>query len=135
MHRMDMKAQRFLFEDLTSKIIGAAINVHKELGSAYEEKIYQRALQIEFQKIGIKSIREQEVNIQYSGIEVGKKKLDFVVEHKIIIELKKADEINNVHIAQVASYLQALRLKLGLILNFGLSKLQIKRVIAKGTEE
>ena len=124
----------YIYEDLTSKIIGAAIKVHKELGSAYEEKIYQRALQIEFQKIGIKSVREQEVNIQYSGVEVGRKKLDFVVERKIIIELKKADEINNVHIAQVASYLQALGLKLGLILNFGLSKLQIKRVIAKGTE-
>jgi len=124
----------YIYEDLTSKIIGAAIKVHKELGSAYEEKIYQRALQIEFQKIGIKSVRESEVDIQYSGIGVGKKKLDFVIENKIVVELKKADEINNVHVAQVASYLQALGLKLGLILNFGLSKLQIKRVIAKGTE-
>lgn len=74
------------------------------------------------------------MNIQHGGIEVGKKKLDFVVERKVVVELKKADEINNVHIAQAASYLQALGLKLGLILNFGLSKLQIKRVIAKGTE-
>lgn len=124
----------YIYEDLTSKIIGAGIKVHKVLGSAYEEKIYQRALYIEFQKSGIKSVREMEVDIKYDGVSIGKKRLDFVVENKIVIELKKADEINKVHIAQVASYLEALGLKLGLILNFGLSKLQIKRVIAKGAE-
>jgi len=124
----------YIYEDLTSKIIGAAIKVHKELGSAYEEKVYQRALQIEFRRSGINAVREQEVEIQYSGIGIGRKKLDFVVDNKIVIELKKADEVNNVHIAQVASYLKALDLKLGLILNFGLSKLQIKRVITKGAE-
>jgi len=124
----------YIYEDLTSKIIGAAIKVHKELGSAYEEKIYQRALQVEFRKVGVNAVREQEVEIRYSGISVGKKKLDFVIDNKIVIELKKADDINKVHIAQVASYLEALGLKLGLILNFGLPKLQIKRVIAKSTE-
>ena len=129
-----MKAQRFLYKELTERVIGAALKVHKELGSAYEEKIYQRALYLEFQKEKIKFEREKEINVKYDKITIGKKKLDFVVDNKIIIELKKSDEINNVHIAQVVSYLKALDLKVGLILNFGLSKLQIKRVIAERTE-
>ena len=130
-----MKAQSYLFEDLSGKIIGAAIKVHRELGSAYEEKIYQRALYLEFQKAKLSFAREKEINIKYQGVTLGKKKLDFVVDNKIIIELKKSDEINNVHIAQVVSYLKTLGLQLGLILNFGLSKLQIKRVITKSTEK
>ena len=124
----------YLYSELTEKIIGLAIKVHKELGSAYEEKVYQRALYLEFQKNKVRFEREKEIDIKYSSVTIGKKKLDFIVEGKIIVELKKADTINVVHIAQVVSYLKTMNLKLGLILNFGGSKLQIKRVITESTE-
>lgn len=119
----------YLYCDLTSKVIGLAIKVHKELGSAYEEKVYQRALYLELQRNKLKFEREKEVDIKYGPVTIGKKKLDFVIDNKVVVEIKKVDEIDKVHIAQVASYLEALKLKLGLILNFGRSKLQIKRVV------
>lgn len=119
----------YLYSDLTSKIIGLGIKVHKELGSAYEEKIYQRALYLELQRTGLKFEREKELSINYGKVRIGKKKLDFVVDGKIVVEIKKVENIDDVHIAQVVSYLKTLGLELGLILNFGKSKLQIKRVI------
>ncbi|PIU42810.1 MAG: GxxExxY protein [Parcubacteria group bacterium CG07_land_8_20_14_0_80_35_11] len=114
--------------DLTSKIIGLGIKVHKELGSAYEEKVYQRALYLELQRSGLKFEREKEIAVNYGKVRIGKKKLDFIVDGKIVVEIKKVDNIDNVHIAQVASYLKTLGLEIGLILNFGKSKLEIKRV-------
>lgn len=116
------------YSSLTSKIIGLAIKIHKELGSAYEEKIYQRALYLEFQRAGLKFEREKELSVNYGKVRIGKKKLDFVVDGKIVVEIKKVEQIDNVHIAQVASYLKTLGLEIGLVLNFGKSKLEIKRV-------
>lgn len=102
--------------------------MHKSLGSAYEEKIYQRALYLELQRSGLKFEREKEIVITYGKIIIGKKKLDFIVDNKIIVELKKVDKIDDVHVAQVVSYLKTLNLEIGLVLNFGQSKLEIKRV-------
>lgn len=115
--------------ELTGKIIELAIRVHKNLGSAYEEKLYQRALYLELQRARIKFEREKEININYGKVIIGKKKLDFIVHDKVVVELKKIDAIDKVHIAQVVSYLKTLDLNVGLILNFGKSKLEIKRVI------
>lgn len=119
----------YQYSDLTGKIIELAIKVHKNLGSAYEEKIYQRALYLEFQRARLKFEREKEVDINYGKVRIGKKKLDFVVDNKIVVEIKKVESIDKVHIAQVVSYLKILNLKIGLILNFGRSKLEIKRVV------
>ncbi|KKR47866.1 MAG: hypothetical protein UU32_C0014G0008 [Candidatus Woesebacteria bacterium GW2011_GWB1_41_10] len=119
----------YKYSDLTGEIIKLAIKVHKNLGSAYEEKIYQRALYLEFQRAGLKFEREKEVSINYGKVRIGKKKLDFVVGNKVVVELKKVEAIDKVHIAQVVSYLKILKLNIGLILNFGRSKLEIKRVI------
>ncbi len=118
----------YLYSELTSKIIGLAIKVHKSLGSAYEEKIYQRALYLELQKSGLRFEREKELSVVYNIVRIGKKKLDFVVESKVIVEIKKLEEIDKVHIAQVVSYLKTLNLEIGLILNFGKNRLEIKRV-------
>lgn len=120
--------QNYPYSILTGQIIGLAIKVHKALGSAYEEKIYQRALYLELQRSGLKFEREKEISINYGQIRIGKKKLDFIIDNKIIVELKKVDKIDNVHVAQVVSYLKTLNLEIGLILNFGQSKLEIKRV-------
>ena len=124
-----MKAQNYKHSDLTGKIIELAIRVHKNLGSAYEEKLYQRALYLEFQQARLKFEREKEISINYGKVRIGKKKLDFIVEDKVIVELKKIDVIDKVHIAQVVSYLKTLNLNVGLILNFGKNKLEIKRVV------
>lgn len=124
----------YLHTQLTGTIIGLAIKIHKELGSAYDEKIYQRALYLEFQRSGLKFEREKELSVTYNNVRIGKKKLDFIVEDRVIVEIKKVDKIDNVHIAQVVSYLKTLGLELGLILNFGGSKLEIKRVITESTE-
>lgn len=119
----------YKYSDLTGKIIELAIKVHKNLGSAYEEKIYQRAMYLELQRARLNFEREKEVNISYGKVTIGKKRLDFVVDGKVIVELKKIDTINKVHAAQVVSYLKTLGLDIGLILNFGRNKLEIKRVI------
>lgn len=119
----------YLYSSLTKQIIGLGIKVHKELGPAYEEKLYQRALYLELQRAGLKFEREKEVSINYGPVRIGKKKLDFVIDGKIVVELKKVSQIDAVHKAQVVSYLKATGLKLGLILNFGQERLEIKRVI------
>lgn len=119
----------YKYSDLTGKIIELAIEVHKKLGSAYEEKIYQRALYLELQRARIKFEREKEISISYGKVIIGKKRLDFIVDNKVIVELKKVDAINKVHAAQLVSYLKTLGLNVGLILNFGKSKLDIKRVV------
>lgn len=114
---------------LTGKILALAIEVHKNLGSAYEEKLYQRALYLELKRAQIKFEREKEISVKYGQVTIGKKKLDFIVDGKVIVELKKIDGIDKVHVAQVVSYLKTLGLNVGLILNFGKSKLEIKRVV------
>jgi GxxExxY protein len=118
----------YAYSDLTSKIIGLAIRVHKDLGSAYEEKICQRTLYLELQRAGLKFEREKEISINYGKVRIGKKKLNFLVGEQIVVEIKKVDKIDKVHIAQVVSYLKTLGLEVGLILNFGRSKLEIRRV-------
>ena len=116
-------------EMLANKVIGLAIQVHKTLGPAFEEKIYQRALYLELKKSNIKFHREKELVIQYVGVNLGKQKLDFLIEDCLILELKKVDKIADVHKAQLLSYLRASGLRLGLLLNFGGGILEVKRVI------
>lgn len=119
----------YLFSDITQKIIGAAINVHKELGPGFPEKVYQRSLAEEFKKQGILFRREEKFNVYYENKNVGYEVVDFIVMDKIIVELKAVKEIKDLHAKQVVGYLKTRKLKLGLILNFGKSKLEIKRVI------
>ena len=120
---------KYLYSELTGKIIGAAIKVHKELGPGHPEKIYQRALAEEFTKQKIPYTREEKFHIFYNGKKVGYETMDFVVFKKVAIELKANREIMDLHAKQVVGYLKGANLKLGLILNFGKSQLEIKRVI------
>lgn len=115
--------------DLTDKIIGAAIEVHKKLGPGYPEKIYQRALVEEFKRKNIPFIREETFRVTYEGKDVGYEIMDFRAYGKIAVELKAVREIMDLHAKQLVGYLKAAKLKLGLILNFGKSKLEIKRII------
>jgi GxxExxY protein len=118
-------------EKLTEAIIGAAITVHKKLGPGFIESIYENALVIELRKIGLFVGQQMEVAVEYDGIEVGKHRLDILVEKTIAVELKAIKNIEDIHFAIVRSYLKALKLEHGLLLNFGKLVLDVKRVISK----
>ena len=115
--------------ELTDKIIKMAIDVHKTLGPGFVEKIYQRALYLEFKKSELRFNRERKVSIVYRGTNLGYEQVDFDIENKVLVEVKAVSQINEIHIAQVISYLKASGRKVGLILNFAKPKLEIKRVI------
>ena len=120
------------FEELTGKIIGAAIEVHRQLGPGFIESIYENALVYELRKRGLKVEQQLEVPIIYDGnVEVGKHRLDLLVEGEIVIDLKVISELLDVHFAIVKSQLRAIKRKHGLLLNFAKVKLEAKRVIAE----
>jgi len=118
------------FEELSGKIIEAAIKVHKILGPGFVESVYHSALCIELENQGMKIERQKEVKIYYEGREVGLHRLDLIVEEQIVVELKTVKQWDDVHMAQLRSYLKATDLKIGLLLNFAKPTLQIKRVVS-----
>ena len=121
--------KKYLYSDLTEKIIEAALKVHKQLGPGFIEKIYQRALEIELKNNQIEVEREKILKLSYNGVNIGTDKVDFEVEGKVLVELKAVAELSDIHKAQLISYLKAAGIKIGLLINFAQLKLQIKRVI------
>jgi GxxExxY protein len=119
------------YEELTEKIIGAAIEVHRRLGPGFLEAIYENALVIALRKRGLRVAQQHEVTIEYDGKEVGKHRLDLFVEDTIVVELKTVKDLEDIHFAIVKSYLKAVGQKHGLLLNFAKETLEIKRVIAQ----
>jgi GxxExxY protein len=116
------------YEDLTYKIIGCAMEVHKHLGNGFQEVVYQRALAIEMQMQGIAFSREHEMPLQYKGHDIGTRRVDFFVEDKIMVEIKAIINLEDVHLAQAMNYVEAYNLEIGLLINFGAKSLQHKRV-------
>jgi GxxExxY protein len=127
---MSVALRKLAHETLTEKIIAAAIEVHKTLGPGFLESIYENSLVIELQKRGLEVKNQVEIPVLYDNIEVGKHRIDLLIEDKIIVELKAIKNIEDVHFAIVKSYLRAFGLEHGLILNFAKTTLEIKRVIA-----
>jgi GxxExxY protein len=117
------------FEDLSKKIIAAAIKVHRELGPGFLENIYEEALKIELSRSGVSFEAQKEIRIEYLGVQIGLHRLDLVVDNEIILELKAAKDLSDMHLAQLLSYLKATGLKVGLLLNFSKPILEIKRVV------
>ena len=117
------------YKELTGKIIGAAIEVHRQLGPGFIESIYENALVIELRRKGLKVSQQIGIAVKYTGIEVGQHRLDLLVENSIVVELKAVKDIEDIHFAVVKSYLKALGKNHGLILNFAKIKLEAKRVI------
>ncbi|MEZ5004055.1 MAG: GxxExxY protein [Chitinophagales bacterium] len=115
-------------EELSYKIIGCAMEVHKHLGNGFQELIYQRALAIEMASQGIDFSREHEMQIQYKGNDIGTRRVDFFVEDKIMVEIKAIIQLEDVHLAQAMNYVEAYDLEIGLLINFGSKSLQHKRV-------
>lgn len=113
-------------DKLTYEIIGCAMKVHNTLGPGFQEVIYQRSLAIELSKKSINFSREQEHKVYYEGIEVGTRRADFIVENKIVVELKALIALEDVHLAQAKNYVVAYDFPLGLLINFGSKSLQHK---------
>jgi GxxExxY protein len=120
--------QSLLYIDLSRAVIGAAIEVHKKLGPGFLESIYERALGLELSSRGIPFERQPEFTVLYNGMPVGKHRLDLLVDGKLVVELKATVRLDEVYYQTVRSYITALGQSQGLLLNFGTSKLQIKRV-------
>ncbi len=114
--------------ELTGKIIGCAMKVHSTLGNGFQEVIYQRCLTIEMEKQAIGFTRELEMQIYYEGIEVGTRRVDFLVENCIMVEVKALTKLEDVHLSQALNYLEAYKLETGLLINFGAKSLEFKRI-------
>ncbi|MEA3450862.1 MAG: GxxExxY protein [Bacteroidota bacterium] len=120
--------EKYKHSDITGKIIGCAMKVHNTLGNGFQEVIYQRALAIEFEKAGLSFQREMEMPIIYDNQQIGTRRVDFFVEEKIMVELKALVQLEKVHLAQALNYLEAYRIEIGLLINFGATSLQFKRL-------
>jgi GxxExxY protein len=118
-----------LYEQLTERLIGLCIKVHRALGPGFVEKMYEEALCIELHEAGIAFERQKEIVVCYEGREIGRHKLDLVIEDALILELKTARTIEDVHLAVARSYLRAANVELALVINFAHPTLEVKRVI------
>jgi GxxExxY protein len=116
------------FKEITEKIIGAAMKVHAALGNGFQEVIYQRALEIELKEMGVSFEREFNMPVFYRNQQIGERRVDFLVERKIGVELKAIINLEPVHFAQARNYLEAYNLEIGLLINFGSISLQFKRL-------
>ena len=115
-------------DQLTFTIIGCAMKVHNTLGNGFQEVIYQSCLAIELERAGLEFGREVKQDIYYEGINVGTRRADFVVENKVVVELKALVNLEDVHLAQAKNYVVAYRFEKGLLINFGATSLQYKLI-------
>lgn len=123
-----MIKSEYKYSELTGKIIGCAMEVHNGLGNGFQEVIYQRALAHEMEIQNIRYIRELEMPVFYKEKSVGSRRVDFLVDDKICVELKAQTKLEPVHLAQAINYLEAFNLEVGLLINFGNTKLEFHRL-------
>ena len=114
---------------LTETIIGSAFAVSNTLGSGFLEKVYENAMVIELSKIGLNVFQQHPIKVYYHDSMVGEYFADLFVENEVIVELKAVKEFDNVHMAQLMNYLKACKLRVGLLINFGKPKVEIKRLL------
>jgi GxxExxY protein len=120
---------KIIFKDLSYKIVGLAIDVRKELGYGFLEKVYENSLIVLLRESGIKAEQQVPIKVYFHGQIVGDYIADILVEDSIILELKSQDQIAEVHKAQTLNYLKATKLKLAILLNFGKDRLEAKRLV------
>ncbi len=124
-----MTKRGLLHEDLTYRIIGAAMEVHKVLGPGFLESVYEAALAREFELCGIQYERQKSLAVTYKGMIVGEFRADFLVEEKVVVELKAIKKLSEIEEAQLINYLKGTGYRVGLLLNFGARSLEHKRRI------
>jgi GxxExxY protein len=122
------------YENLTHKVIGLAMKVHSSIGMGFQEVIYQRCLNIEFEKEGVPYVREFEMPVMYEGTQVGTRRVDFLIDQKIMVEIKATSELMDVHLTQAKNYLEAYDLDVGLLINFGTPSLEFKRLFGRNNK-
>ena len=127
--QMDANKQKLVYPELSYKLLGVCFDVHTELGGKYQEKYYQRAVEIRLQELNIPYKKELVVDLEFSGKKIGKYFLDFVIDGKIVLELKAAPGFLRSDFRQVSAYLKAKNLKLGILINFRGAKLTYKRIL------
>jgi GxxExxY protein len=118
-------------DDLTRRIISCVIRVHQDLGPGFLESVYKRALLIEFHEQGLAFDVEKEIVIRYKAQEVGRHRLDLLVQGQVIVEIKAVETLTKAHFAQIRSYLHAAALRTGLLINFAADRADFRRIIAK----
>jgi len=118
-------------DKLTHEIIGCAMEVHNILGNGFQEVVYQRALSVEMNLRYIDHQREFEMPLFYKDIDVGQRRVDFLVANEISVEIKAIVNLEDVHLAQAMNYLEAYNIQTGLLINFGAKSLQVKRLFNK----
>ena len=123
--------EKLKYKDITEKIIGASFEVHGFLGNGFQEIIYHRALAHEFEVLGLHFQSEVWHNIYYKDLPnpIGRRRADFIVEEKIVVEIKAVIELQDVHLAQILNYLKAYRMEVWLLINFGSKSMTFKRLV------
>ena len=124
-----MATQELKYKDLTEKIIGCAMKVHRYFGPGFPEVVYKRALMIELKKNSIKFKEEVERDIIYEGKPIHKRRLDLIIEEVVLLELKALKEVDNSETNQTLNYLRVFNIEVGLLLNFGAPSLFFKRFV------
>ena len=126
---MDTNEEIILYRDLSYRIIGLAMRVHSVLGHGFLEKVYEKALMVLLRRENIEAAQQAPITVSFEGEVVGNYYADILVENKIILEIKSAEQIIDAHRAQALHYLKATGLRLALILNFGKEKLEYERMV------
>jgi GxxExxY protein len=123
--------KEFPLKEITEQIISCAMEVHSTLGPGLLESVYEEALAHELTLRGIKYEKQKEINLKYKGKEIGKHRIDFLVENEVVLELKAVETMNTIYDAQILTYLRAMDKKVGLLINFNVERLKdgIKRLI------
>jgi GxxExxY protein len=121
----------YQFEPLSQRVIGAALDVQKELGPGFREEVYENALYLELTERGIPCARQVEIPVPYHGVLVGDHLLDLLVDKSLVVELKAVSLLLEIHYAQLRAYLRAADVRVGLLINFGELPLGIKRLVNK----
>ena len=121
--------EEYKFKEITGRVIGAAMQVHKILGNGFQEVIYQRALEIEMPYFNLSFKREFDMPIFYRNKHIGTRRVDFLVEEVVSVELKAVIQLADAHLAQAINYLEAYNIEVGLLINFGSKSLEVKRLI------
>ena len=120
-----------IYQEITGEIIGCAMEVHRHLGPGFQEYVYQRALEVELSNKKISRKREADIKIYYKGEYIALRRVDFLVDEKITVELKARTDLDDIQLAQAINYLEASHYPVGLLINFGAKSLQFKRLFNK----
>ncbi len=121
----------YKYAEITQQIISAALEVHKILGNGFQEVIYQRALDIELRNYDLSVARENERAIFYKEKTIGSRRVDFLINDIICVEIKAVIRLEDVHLAQALNYLEAFNFEVGLLINFGARSMEVKRLYNK----